>query len=594
MAITREEVEKMMNERFVGLKMVLDEREASIGKLMAGASAKLDEIDKLQAQTVVTVGEHEQRISNMLAGCNDEFAVVRAKYESTKTDSDGVLEELRKAKEAQGTVQGILQQASDKFAELESSVNASLLSTDEWVVGVKGAVVEEQGRVMQEVQQLKANVERFASGLKAEIMAEVGTGGAQFGSRPERAVGGLQLDKKQVAVWKLADNVSKPDFRHWLDAVSNQLEVVYKFRYPEIVLDKIRRRETLITAVSLRECVSLASDEVYDAFVEVHGREVIDAQGLQGPVPLDSSTEWAFEEKGRFLFSYLINILNTELYEKSIGVEHRNGFELYRLICDAVDAVPHNAQFFLGADISNLVHKYVDKVKDLKTLYAFRLLLKQRAAHFKKTIGKEVADDKLKEVLWNTMDGASKQLAQQAGVDDGEYKALCAHIDMRFKLTYGTFDQKAGSKDDPMGLHALLEGEERGHPEEQEEQWREESGDLDAMGKGKGKGKGGAWLANGGKCNACGGEGHFARNCASAQGPDGKATGTDVCYGCNGKGHQKKDCTTANPHLKGDGKGYDGGKGKGKFGKGKGVGKGKGYWGKRQRLWKRQRQDGVV
>ena len=422
MAVTKEEVVKMLDERFVGLKMVLDEREASIGKLMAGASAKLIEIEQLQTKTVVTVQEHEQRISGMLAGCNQEFAVVRARYESTRTDSDGVLEELRKAKEAQGTVEGILQNASDKFAELESNVNSSLVTTDEWVVATKNAVIAEQAKVMQEVHQLKVNVERFASGLKAEILSEVGAGGVQLGSRPERAAGGLQLDKKQVSVWKLGDNVSKPDFRHWLDAVSNQLEVVYKFRYPEIVLDKIRRRETLITAASLRECVSLASDEVYAAFEDENGREVIDSQGLQGPVPLDSSTEWAFEEKGRFLFSYLINILNTELYEKSIGVEHRNGFELYRLICDAVDAVPHNAQFFLGADISNLVHKYVDKVKDLKTLYGFRLLLKQRAAQFKKTIGKEVGEEKLTEVLWNTMDGTSKQIATQAGADLKPYR----------------------------------------------------------------------------------------------------------------------------------------------------------------------------
>ena len=81
MALTKEDVVKMLDERFMGLKIVLDEREASIGKLMEGASAKLIEIDQLQAKTVVTVKEHEQRISGMIAGCNEEFAVVR---ESTR------------------------------------------------------------------------------------------------------------------------------------------------------------------------------------------------------------------------------------------------------------------------------------------------------------------------------------------------------------------------------------------------------------------------------------------------------------------------------------------------------------------------------
>ena len=80
MAITKEEVVKMLDERFTGLKLVLDEREDSIGKLMAVASAKLIEIDTLQAKTVVTVGEHEQRISNMLTGCNEEFACQRCSF----------------------------------------------------------------------------------------------------------------------------------------------------------------------------------------------------------------------------------------------------------------------------------------------------------------------------------------------------------------------------------------------------------------------------------------------------------------------------------------------------------------------------------
>ena len=43
----------------------------------------------------------------------------------------------------------------------------------------------------------------------------------------------------------------------------------------------------------------------------------------------------------------------------------------------AVDEILENAKFLMGADISNLVHKYGDKVKDLKTLYGFRLLLKK-------------------------------------------------------------------------------------------------------------------------------------------------------------------------------------------------------------------------
>ena len=119
MALTKEEVVKMLDERMIGVKIVLDEREASIGTLMAGASAKLIEIEQLQARTVITVEEHEQRISKMLAGCNEEFAVVRSKYEVMKTETDLLLGELRKAKEGQDVVEGTLSRAAAKFQELE-------------------------------------------------------------------------------------------------------------------------------------------------------------------------------------------------------------------------------------------------------------------------------------------------------------------------------------------------------------------------------------------------------------------------------------------------------------------------------------------
>ena len=57
----------------------------------------------------------------------------------------------------------------------------------------------------------------------------------------------------------------------------------------------------------------------------------------------------------------------------------------------------------MGADISNLVHKYGHKAKDFKTLYGFRFLLKKRAAEYKKVIGLEVDPEKLKELIWNAM-----------------------------------------------------------------------------------------------------------------------------------------------------------------------------------------------
>ena len=62
----------------------------------------------------------------------------------------------------------------------------------------------------------------------------------------------------------------------------------------------------------------------------------------------------------------------------------------------------------MGAEIANLVHKFGDKVKDLKTLYGFRLLVKDRAAAYKKTIGEDVDPETLRELIWNAMDPAPR------------------------------------------------------------------------------------------------------------------------------------------------------------------------------------------
>ena len=63
--------------------------------------------------------------------------------------------------------------------------------------------------------------------------------------------------------------------------------------------------------------------------------------------------------------------LNTDLHGKTIGIEDRNGLELYRQILQSIDQIPDNAKFLMCADLSNMVHKYGDKIKDSKSLYGF-------------------------------------------------------------------------------------------------------------------------------------------------------------------------------------------------------------------------------
>ena len=111
------------------------------------------------------------------------------------------------------------------------------------------------------------------------------------------------------------------------------------------------------------------------------------------------------------MYTYLLSKLNTELRSKTSGVEHKNGLEVYRSICNTVGAVPENDQFYLDSQFKAMPHIYGDKIKGLKELYGFRMSLKAKIVGYKKGIGHEPDHGHLKQILYVCMDIASKTLA---------------------------------------------------------------------------------------------------------------------------------------------------------------------------------------
>ena len=85
----------------------------------------------------------------------------------------------------------------------------------------------------------------------------------------------------------------------------------------------------------------------------------------------------------------MIGKLNTELHTKTISVEANHGSEVYRIVCNAVDAIPENYNIYLDSQFTAMPHLYGDKIKGLKELYAFRLMLKAKVVAYKKAIGTE-------------------------------------------------------------------------------------------------------------------------------------------------------------------------------------------------------------
>ena len=54
---------------------------------------------------------------------------------------------------------------------------------------------------------------------------------------------------------------------------------------------------------------------------------------------------WDFHEKRRWLYHYLIMKLNIRLFNATIHIKDKNGFEVLRIMNDELDKIPGNARF---------------------------------------------------------------------------------------------------------------------------------------------------------------------------------------------------------------------------------------------------------
>ena len=77
---------------------------------------------------------------------------------------------------------------------------------------------------------------------------------------------------------------------------------------------------------------------------------------------------------------------------------------------------------------------YRDKIKGLKELCEFHLMLKAKVVAYNKAIGNEPDHNQLKQIVYVCMDMTSNNLASQSGLDRNCYVDLCEDIDRRYRL----------------------------------------------------------------------------------------------------------------------------------------------------------------
>ena len=277
MALTEERVIEM-------IRAEIGKTESALGKYLEDGKVQLGEVQRYVEAHQLEILDQQKRIDTMVDGLNEKFKEFSALISTRATETADLDARLKKLTE-----------------DIDGFAGRSVSAINE----VKDAVLVVKTDATNEFHILKTNLETWATGLRLEL----GSGGsntrAEYGSSSSKLPG--VVDKKEVAVWKLADSVTKAEFRHWIDAMDIQLDAVHHFKYPEVLLDKVRRQEHEITPEVFKRCLILAMIDVD----KMNGAPPIAVEAYEsGNVDhwnqkaTNLFTTWDFVEKSRFMFTY--------------------------------------------------------------------------------------------------------------------------------------------------------------------------------------------------------------------------------------------------------------------------------------------------
>ena len=354
MAMTKEEVEMLIKQNDDKLRQDLNTLITSDGEaLRAEMTAHRQEIFTHRATFV----DQESRINQIIDGQNAKNETIVGEITNQQAVLTQQHQQARQALDETQNLDGRLKDLTERLTKLGQDAKEAIDNVD---IEAK----KTRADTIAEFELVKRDIMKWFEAFKAQ--QSDGPPGLNDGKGNR----GKGIDKKDIAVWKLPEDLDKQAFRHWLDAVDQQLELVHGFRHAGFVMNEIRRSNLEIAESAFEECIGMANNKITASLASM-------GVPYNSANTVDTYADYVFLEKTTFLNSYLICKLNTDLHGKTFGLESKNGFELYRQICQLVDAVPENAAFHMNNDLGALTKLHGNKVVDLRTLYGFRLLLKR-------------------------------------------------------------------------------------------------------------------------------------------------------------------------------------------------------------------------
>jgi hypothetical protein len=238
------------------------------GSILQDGRAQVEEARSLLSTHVQSIASHEQelhnnadRVSGLVEQLNAKeaqlsqlnagvtaFAAQQAALAVTAAEKASQ-QDAQAAEQAAG-LERLTRQTEDALTKLDQSLHGFDAKLASAVENCKtGAIAE--------IEVLRGQMYTYSVGAKAEIteiVAAISSGqGAGFKGGFGKGFGGdtgkgsdsgfgKGVDRKELAVWKLPDDVTKIQWRHWANAVDLQLEAVHNWRHADIVLNRIEVR----------------------------------------------------------------------------------------------------------------------------------------------------------------------------------------------------------------------------------------------------------------------------------------------------------------------------------------------------------------
>jgi phage shock protein A len=262
-------------QKYIGdtITLAIAQMESKVGSILGQGEAMQTRIQSIVQAHDTALQESSGRTSALVEQVNAASAKLEG-YSALINDTDAKLRSadayVADLMDKLRLFEGKFESQTAEFTRLNSATEAALQGLDEKISNAVSGTRADCQTEFNAVNEKLGMMNTFCAGVKAEVqdmLAHVsgggggkGTGFAGFESKGGGK--GSGIDRKEVAVWKLPDDVTKVQYRHWSNAVDIQLGAVHAWSGADFVLNRVKRCKEPMTERTFNLCLKEATADV--------------------------------------------------------------------------------------------------------------------------------------------------------------------------------------------------------------------------------------------------------------------------------------------------------------------------------------------